>query len=114
DSSLTAAIAVEAVGKENVTGVAMPGPYSSDHSLRDAREMASKLGIRFEIVPFSSVYQRFLEELAPQFAGRAPYVTEEDMQCRLRGATLMAPPNRTRALVLTTGDKAELARRHCT
>jgi len=114
DSSLTAAIAVEAVGKENVTGVAMPGPYSSDHSLRDAREMASKLGIRFEIVPISSVYQRFLEELAPQFAGRAPDVTEENMQSRLRGATLMALSNKTGALVLTTGNKSELAVGYCT
>ncbi len=69
DSSLTAAVAVEAVGRENVTGVAMPGPYSSDHSLSDAREMAEKLGIRFEVVPITGVYERFLQELAPLFGG---------------------------------------------
>lgn len=114
DSSLTAAIAVEAVGKENVTGVGMPGPYSSDHSVRDAREMASKLGIRFEIVSISPVYQRFEEELAPLFAGRAPGVTEENLQSRLRGVTLMALSNKTGALVLTTGNKSELAVGYCT
>src|SRR6202044_2946312 len=70
DSSLTAAIAVEAVGRENVTGVGMPGPYSSDHSLNDAREMAERLGIRFEVVSISGVYHVFNRELAPVFAGR--------------------------------------------
>jgi NAD+ synthase (glutamine-hydrolysing) len=114
DSSLTAAIAVEAVGQENVTGVAMPGPYSSDHSLRDAREMASRLGIRFETVSISATYSRFLEELQPLFAGRAPDVTEENVQSRLRGMTLMALSNKTGALVLTTGNKSELAVGYCT
>jgi NAD+ synthase (glutamine-hydrolysing) len=114
DSSLTAAIAVEAVGKENVTGVAMPGPYSSDHSLRDACEMASRLGIRFETVSISTTYGRFLEELQPLFVGRAPDVTEENVQSRLRGMTLMALSNKTGALVLTTGNKSELAVGYCT
>jgi NAD+ synthase/NAD+ synthase (glutamine-hydrolysing) len=114
DSSLTAAIAVEAVGKENVTGVAMPGPYSSDHSLRDAREMAANLGIRFEIVPISRVFERFEQELAPLFAGYAPGVTEENLQSRLRGVSLMALSNKTGALVLTTGNKSELAVGYCT
>jgi NAD+ synthase (glutamine-hydrolysing) len=114
DSSLTAAIAVEAVGKENVTGVGMPGPYSSDHSVTDAREMAARLGIRFEIVSISGVYHRFLEELAPLFTGRAADVTEENLQSRLRGVTLMALSNKTGALVLTTGNKSELAVGYCT
>jgi NAD+ synthase (glutamine-hydrolysing) len=114
DSSLTAAIAVEAVGKENVTGVAMPGPYSSDHSLRDAREMAAKLGVRFEIVSICAVYHRFLQELSPLFAGRAADATEENLQSRLRGVTLMALSNKTGALVLTTGNKSELAVGYCT
>ncbi|MBV8841593.1 MAG: NAD+ synthase [Bryobacterales bacterium] len=114
DSSLTAAIAVEAVGKENVTGVGMPGPYSSEGSVTDAREMASRLGIRFEVVSISGVYGRFAGELAPLFAGRAPDVTEENLQSRLRGVTLMALSNKTGALVLTTGNKSELAVGYCT
>ena len=114
DSSLTAAIAVEAVGAGNVTGVAMPGPYSSDHSLEDAREMASRLRIRFDVIPISGVYERFLRELAPAFEGRAEGVTEENLQSRLRGVTLMALSNKTGALVLTTGNKSELAVGYCT
>jgi NAD+ synthase (glutamine-hydrolysing) len=114
DSSLTALIAVEAVGKENVTGVGMPGPYSSDHSVRDARDMAAKLGIRFEIVSISGVYERFEETLEPLFSGLPQDVTEENLQSRLRGVTLMALSNKTGALVLTTGNKSELAVGYCT
>jgi len=114
DSSLTAAIAVEAVGKENVTGVGMPGPYSSDHSIHDARAMAEKLGIRFEMVHISSVYERFLEELTPLFQDSSLGVTQENLQSRLRGVTLMALSNKTGALVLTTGNKSELAVGYCT
>ena len=114
DSSLTAAIAVEAVGRENVTGIGMPGPYSSDHSVRDAREMAQKLGIRFEIVSISDVYRGFEDALAPLFAGLPQDVTEENLQSRLRGVTLMALSNKTGALVLTTGNKSELAVGYCT
>jgi NAD+ synthase (glutamine-hydrolysing) len=114
DSSLTAAIAVEAVGKENVTGVGMPGPYSSEGSVTDAREMAERLGIRFEIVKISGVYEGFICELNPLFAGRKPDVTEENLQSRLRGVTLMALSNKTGALVLTTGNKSELAVGYCT
>jgi NAD+ synthase (glutamine-hydrolysing) len=114
DSSLTAAIAVEAVGKENVTGVGMPGPYSSEGSVRDAREMAERLGIRFELISIRGVYERFIDELAPLFAGYSPGVTEENIQSRLRGMTLMALSNKTGALVLTTGNKSELAVGYCT
>jgi NAD+ synthetase len=114
DSSLTAALAVEAVGCENVTGVGMPGPYSSEHSLGDAREMASRMGIRFEVISITPAYERFLENLKPLFAGRAPDTTEENIQARLRGMTLMALSNKTGAIVLTTGNKSELAVGYCT
>jgi len=114
DSALTAVIAVEAVGKENVTGVAMPGPFSSEHSIRDAREMANKLGIKFETVSISSTYDHLLSVLEPAFQGKGPDVTEENLQSRLRGVTLMALSNKTGALVLTTGNKSELAVGYCT
>jgi len=114
DSSLTAAIAVEAVGKENVTGVAMPGPFSSEHSLADAREMAERLGIRFEVVPITGVCERFEQELAHVFHGLPRDVTEENLQARARGVTLMAISNKTRAMVLTTGNKSEIAVGYCT
>ena len=114
DSSLVAAIAVDAVGAENVTGVGMPGPFSSDHSVTDARDMARNLGIRFEVVSITPMYDRFVEALAPVFAGAKPDVTEENLQSRLRGMTLMAMSNKTGALVLTTGNKSELAVGYCT
>jgi NAD+ synthase/NAD+ synthase (glutamine-hydrolysing) len=114
DSSLTAAIAVDAVGKENVTGVGMPGPYSSEHSLTDAREMARNLGIRFEIIPILNQYEAFLQALRPLFDGESAGVTEENLQSRLRGVTLMALSNKWGALVLTTGNKSELAVGYCT
>ena len=114
DSSLTAVIAVDAVGRENVTGVAMPGPYSSDHSLADARTMAERLGIRFEIAPIGGGYDAMLGVLDPIFNGRPRDVTEENLQSRLRGVTLMALSNKWGALVLTTGNKSELAVGYCT
>ncbi len=114
DSSLTAAIAVDAVGKENVTGVGMPGPYSSEHSVTDARDMAHNLGIRFEIIPIRNQYEAFLQELRPVFNGESAGVTEENLQSRLRGVTLMALSNKWGALVLTTGNKSELAVGYCT
>ncbi len=114
DSSLTAAIAVDAVGRENVTGVGMPGPYSSPGSVTDARAMADSLGIRFEMATITGVYDRFLEILQPLFHGAAADVTEENLQSRLRGVTLMALSNKTGALVLTTGNKSELAVGYCT
>jgi NAD+ synthetase len=114
DSALTAVIAVDAVGKENVTGVGMPGPYSSASSVTDARDMAEKLGIRFDIVSISGAYERFEQELAPLFQAAEPGVTEENLQSRLRGVTLMALSNKTGAMVLTTGNKSELAVGYCT
>jgi NAD+ synthase (glutamine-hydrolysing) len=114
DSSLTAAIAADAVGRENVVGVAMPGPYSSQGSLTDARALASNLGIRFEVAPITGTYEKFLEALDPLFAGYPRDVSEENLQARLRGVTLMALSNKWGALVLTTGNKSELAVGYCT
>jgi NAD+ synthase (glutamine-hydrolysing) len=114
DSALVAAIAVEAVGKENVTGIGMPGPYSSDHSLSDARTLAQRLGIRFEVVPIKLGYEALVETLQPLFAGFSPDTTEENLQSRLRGVTLMALSNKFGSLVLTTGNKSEIAVGYCT
>jgi NAD+ synthase (glutamine-hydrolysing) len=114
DSSLTAVIAVEAVGRENVHGVAMPGPFSSDHSIADAKAMAERLGIRFDIIPITPAYQEMLRTLGPVFDGRSPDVTEENIQARLRGLTLMSLSNKFGAMVLTTGNKSELAVGYCT
>lgn len=114
DSSLTAAVAVDAVGKENVLGVAMPGPFSTDHSIIDAKAMAENLGIRFEVVPISAGYDTMLQTLTPVFQGRSADVTEENLQSRLRGMVLMAMSNKFGSLVLTTGNKSELAVGYCT
>jgi NAD+ synthase/NAD+ synthase (glutamine-hydrolysing) len=114
DSSLTAVIAVDAVGQENVRGVAMPGPFSSEHSVDDARTMAERLGIAFDIVSITPAYEEMLRTMAPVFDGRKPDVTEENIQARLRGLTLMSLSNKFGALVLTTGNKSELAVGYCT
>jgi NAD+ synthase/NAD+ synthase (glutamine-hydrolysing) len=114
DSSLTAAIAVDAVGRENVRGVAMPGPYSSDHSVRDAKDMAERLGVRCDIVSITPGYEEMLRTLQPVFEGRAPDVAEENVQARLRGLTLMSLSNKFGAMVLTTGNKSEIAVGYCT
>ena len=114
DSSLTAVIAADAVGRENVIGVAMPGPYSSEGSVVDARALAENLGLRFEVVSISGVYDEFLGVLDPLFRGAPRDVTEENLQARLRGVTLMALSNKLGALVLTTGNKSELAVGYCT
>ncbi len=114
DSSLTAAIAADAVGSENVLGVGMPGPYSSEGSLSDARALAQNLGIRFEVVGIGGPYEKYLEALGPLFAGSPRDVTEENLQARIRGAVLMAISNKWGHLVLTTGNKSELAVGYCT
>ena len=114
DSSLTAAIAVDALGAENVTGVGMPGPYSSDGSVADARDMAANLGIRFEIASINETFHQFRSVLQPLFPQCGCEVAEENLQSRLRGMTLMALSNATGALVLTTGNKSELAVGYCT
>jgi len=114
DSSLTAVIAADALGPANVTGVGMPGPFSSQGSISDARELAQNLGIRFEMASISPAYDEFLRVLDPLFAGARRDVTEENLQARLRGVTLMALSNKWGALVLTTGNKSELAVGYCT
>ena len=114
DSALVAAVAAEAVGAQNVMGVGMPGPYSSRHSLTDAGSLAENLGIRFEVVPINAGYQAMMATLAPLFAGTKAGAAEENLQARLRGVTLMALSNKLGALVLTTGNKSELAVGYCT
>jgi NAD+ synthase (glutamine-hydrolysing) len=114
DSALTAAIAVEALGKENVTGIAMPSQYSSEHSIQDARELACKLGIRFELMPIGAIFDEYRKSLAPLFAGLPESIAEENIQSRIRGGLLMAFSNKFGDLVLTTGNKSELAVGYCT
>jgi NAD+ synthase (glutamine-hydrolysing) len=114
DSSVTAAVAAEAVGAENVLGVLMPSPYSSRSSVEDAEELARRLGIRTVVLPIERIMQAFDETLASAFVGRARDVTEENIQARARGNLLMALSNKYGALLLTTGNKSELAVGYCT
>jgi NAD+ synthase (glutamine-hydrolysing) len=114
DSALTAAIAADALGSGNVIGVGMPGPYSSRGSIDDARELASNLKIRFELLSIHEIYEAARHTLAPVFAGRPEDVTEENIQSRARGLLLMSLSNKFGALVLSTGNKSELAVGYCT
>ncbi len=114
DSALTAAIAADALGPENLIGVGMPGPYSSPGSISDARELAKNLNIRFEILSIDEIYQAARQTLAAVFAGMPQDVTEENIQSRARGLLLMAMSNKFGALVLSTGNKSELAVGYCT
>ena len=114
DSALTAAIAVDALGAKNVVGIGMPGPYSSPGSIDDARELAKNLGIRFHLLSINEIYEASCKTLAPVFAGMAEDVTEENIQSRARGLLLMALSNKFGALVLSTGNKSELAVGYCT
>lgn len=114
DSALTAVLAVNALGQENVLGVSMPGPYSTMASRADAEQLAKNLGIKLESVPITPAFDTLIQQLAGVFAGRAHDVTEENIQARLRGLILMALSNKFGALVLTTGNKSELAVGYCT
>ena len=114
DSALVAAIATEALGAENVLGIGMPSPYSSTGSIDDSRELAANLGIRFEVIPISGLFAEFTCALEPLFAGTSPDTTEENIQSRIRGCLLMALSNKFSALVLTTGNKSEMAVGYCT
>src|SRR6266478_1293430 len=114
DSALTAAIAAEAVGSENVIGVGMPGPYSSPGSIDDARSLAGNLGIRFELLPITEICSSYTQTLKGVFAGLQADVTEENIQARTRGTLLMALSNKFNAIVLSTGNKSELAVGYCT
>jgi NAD+ synthase/NAD+ synthase (glutamine-hydrolysing) len=114
DSALTAVIAADAVGAENVIGVGMPGPYSSPGSIEDARILAKNLGIRFELLSINPVYEAYRQILHDVFAGLPQDVTEENIQARARGAVLMALSNKFGAIVLSTGNKSELGVGYCT
>ncbi len=114
DSALTAAIAVDALGPENVIGVGMPGPYSSQGSIDDARQLAKNLGIRFELLSITEIYEACRRSLSGVFAGLPEDVTEENIQSRTRGVLLMAMSNKFSALVLSTGNKSELGVGYCT
>jgi len=114
DSALTATLAVHALGKDKVVGVAMPSRFSSDHSVNDARTLAKNLGIEFHVVPINDVHDAYERTLQPAFRGRAADVTEENLQARVRGALLMAFSNKFNHLLLTTGNKSELAVGYCT
>jgi len=114
DSALTAVIAVDAVGPENVIGVGMPGPYSSEGSIEDARRLAANLKIRFELLSINPAYEAYREILKPVFAGTKQDVTEENIQSRARGMLLMALSNKFGAIVLSTGNKSELGVGYCT
>ena len=114
DSALTACIAVAALGRGNVLGVAMPSRYSSTGSVEDAQTLSANLGIRLAIIPIQSQVESFRAALAPLFAGRAEDATEENLQSRIRGVTLMAISNKFGSLLITTGNKSELATGYCT
>jgi NAD+ synthetase len=114
DSAVTACLAVEALGKENVRGMALPSQFSSQHSVDDARQLAQRLGIQFDIVPIQPAFESVKKTLHPLFAGRAEDTTEENIQARLRAVMLMALSNKFGSLLLTTGNKSELAVGYCT
>jgi len=114
DSALVACIAKDALGAENVVGIGMPSAYSSTGSIEDSRKLAANLGIRFEIVPIGGLFDAYNHALAPLFAGTRPDTTEENIQSRIRGGLLMALSNKHAALVLTTGNKSEMAVGYCT
>jgi len=114
DSALTAVIAADAVGPENVIGVGMPGPYSSPGSIDDARTLAENLGIRFELLSINPAYEAYRQILHEVFAGQKEDVTEENIQSRARGMLLMALSNKFGAIVLSTGNKSELGVGYCT
>jgi len=114
DSALVAAIAVEALGAENVVGVGMPTEYSSLGSIEDARKLARNLGVRFELLPIHDVFAQFQHVLQPLFKGSSFGLAEENLQPRIRGTLLMALSNKFGALVLTTGNKSEMSTGYCT
>ena len=114
DSALVAAIAVEALGKENVLGVGMPSQFSSQGSIDDGRALAENLGIRFELLPIGDVFTAYTQTLDPVFAGTPFGLAEENLQSRIRGGLLMAIANKFNALVLTTGNKSEMSTGYCT
>lgn len=114
DSAVVVTLAADALGPENVHAIAMPGPYSSTGSVRDAEDLAKRLGVEFRVIPISSIFDGYLHTLKASFEGRAADVTEENIQARIRGNILMALSNKLGAMVLSTGNKSELAVGYCT
>jgi len=114
DSTLVACIAAAAAGPEHVHGIAMPSKYSSDHSVNDARQLAKNLGIDFRIVPIQRIVDSLESELAADFAGLERGLTEENNQARVRGDIIMAYSNKLNWLVISCGNKTELALGYCT
>ncbi|MBC8041398.1 MAG: NAD(+) synthase, partial [Opitutaceae bacterium] len=114
DSALVAELAVQAFGADNVTGVSLPSAISSQHSRDDARDLASNLGIRFETIAIADTVGSAESALGPIFTGLKPDVTEENIQARVRGVIMMALSNKFGALLLTTGNKSEVAVGYCT
>jgi len=114
DSALVAAIATDALGAENVIGIGNPSQYSSLGSIDDSRKLAANLGIRYEIIPIAGLFHEYTKALEPLFAGTKPDITEENLQARIRGTLWMALSNKFGALVLTTGNKSEMAVGYCT
>jgi NAD+ synthase (glutamine-hydrolysing) len=114
DSSLTCLLAVQALGKENVLGILLPSPYSSSSSLTDAKGLAENLGIDYRIIPIGEIFSLYKESLSPIFKGATEDVTEENLQARIRGTLLMALSNKYGHLLLTTGNKSEIAMGYCT
>lgn len=114
DSALTATIAADALGPQNVWGIAMPSRFSSQHSLDDARELAENLGIRFDVIPIDGVFSSFLDALEPVFTQTESGLAEENLQARARGVILMALSNKFGPMVLATGNKSEMAAGYAT
>jgi NAD+ synthase/NAD+ synthase (glutamine-hydrolysing) len=114
DSALVAAIAVRALGAENVTTLGLPSPYSSPGSIEDSRQLAANLGVRYEVIAIDEIFGGFNHALKGIFAGTRPDITEENLQSRIRGTLVMAFSNKFNALVLTTGNKSEMATGYCT
>jgi len=114
DSALVLAIAVDAIGADKVHAVMMPSPYTADISWIDSREMVKRLGVRYDEIAIASLFEGFRAALAGQFAGLPEDTTEENIQARIRGTLLMALSNKTGAIVLTTGNKSEMATGYCT
>jgi NAD+ synthase (glutamine-hydrolysing) len=114
DSALVACIAVDALGKENVLTIGMPSRYSSEGSIRDAEILAKNLNVEFLKVPIEKPFQSFLDLLDPFFQGKAPDITEENLQARIRGIILMALSNKLGYIVLSTGNKSEMGLGYCT
>jgi NAD+ synthase (glutamine-hydrolysing) len=114
DSALVLAVAVDALGADKVRAVMMPSPYTADISWIDAREMALRLGVQYDEIAIAPMFDAFRASLAPQFAGLAEDTTEENLQARIRGTLLMALSNKTGRIVLTTGNKSEMATGYCT